>query len=264
MTPDDTLEIGGLGRLSSDQLLGGKVVVAQPEKGFRATADTVLMAAAVPARAGDRVCELGTGNGAAALCLAARVAGAAVDGFEIQPQLVELARRNAATNQASDRVVVRPADIAAPAPSVIRATYDHVMANPPYFVGRNATASPEPSRATAAIEGKAGLAAWIDFALAVLKPKGSLTLVYRAERLPELLALLAGRAGDIRVLPLLPGNGKAAKRIVIQARKGMRAPFKLLPGLVLHDGDGYTCAADNVLRHGAPLQLTEPSGKEGL
>ncbi len=56
----------------------------------------------------------------------------------------------------------------------------------------------------------------------MLRDKGMLTFIHRADRLGDLLAELAGRAGDIVVFPLWPGEGKPAKRIVLHARRAAR------------------------------------------
>src|ERR1700735_5572240 len=84
--------------LTEGHLLGGRVRYAQPRTGFRSGIDPVLLAAAVPARPGERVLEAGSGAGAASLCLAARVAGISGLGVERDPALVEIAARNAAAN----------------------------------------------------------------------------------------------------------------------------------------------------------------------
>jgi len=56
---------------TEDALLGGRVRLLQAKVGYRAAIDPVLLAAAIPARAGQRVLDLGCGAGAASLCLAA-------------------------------------------------------------------------------------------------------------------------------------------------------------------------------------------------
>jgi tRNA1(Val) A37 N6-methylase TrmN6 len=130
------------------------------------------------------------------------------------------------------------------------------MANPPYLQDGAATPSPDAGKARANVEGDAALADWVRFALAMVRPKGSVTFIHRADRLDALLAAMAGKAGDIAVFPLWPGNGKPASRIIVRARKGVATPTRLLPGLVLHEADGrYTAAADAVLREGAGLVL---------
>jgi tRNA1(Val) A37 N6-methylase TrmN6 len=86
------------------------------------------------------------------------------------------------------------------------------------------------------------------------RPKGTITLIHRADRLDAILAELWGRAGEIVIFPLWPGAGKAAKRVIVRARKGVATPTRLAAGLVLHETDGrYTAAAEAVLRDGAGL-----------
>src|SRR5277367_7136876 len=80
--------------LTEGHLLGGRVRYAQPRDGFRSGIEPVLLAAAVPARAGERVLEVGSGAGAALLCLAARVSGVVGLGLERDAALAALAADN--------------------------------------------------------------------------------------------------------------------------------------------------------------------------
>jgi tRNA1(Val) A37 N6-methylase TrmN6 len=242
-------------RLTEDRLLGGRVLLRQPAQGYRAAIDPVLLAAAVPAREGDAVLEPGTGAGAAALCLAARVPGCRIVGIEKDPALVRLARDNAALNGSEGRLAVVEGEVPAPPAGIARGSFDHAMANPPYLAP-GGTASPDPLKRAANVEREAGLADWIAFALAMVRAKGSLTFIHRADRIEALLAGLAGKAGALVVFPLWPKAGAAAKRILVRARKGVAGPSRLAPGLVLHGPDGrYTEAAEAVLRDGAFLEI---------
>jgi tRNA1(Val) A37 N6-methylase TrmN6 len=243
--------------LTCDALLGGRVRLWQPATGYRAATDPVLLAAACPARPGERVLDLGCGVGAAALCLAARVEGLELHGLELQSDYAALARRNAEANGAA--FAVHEGDIAAP-PAALRARmYDHVIANPPFFPA-DGPASPRADRDAARRESPGGVAAWVDTGLRRLRQGGWLTLIHRVERLPELLAALEGRAGDAAVLPLAPREGRPAPRVIVKARKDSRGPFRLAAPLVLHggaahvaDGDDFTAAAAAILRHGEAL-----------
>ncbi len=88
------------------------------------------------------------------------------------------------------------------------------------------------------------------------EPGGTITMIYRVERLTELERLLADGAGDLTVLALLPRAGRPAKRAIVWATKGSSAPARRLDGLVVHRRDGsYTEAVEAVLRDGAPLPL---------
>ena len=106
------------------------------------------------------------------------------------------------------------------------------------------------------MDGHGDIADWARFCLAMAGPGGTVTMIYRAERLAELERLLAADAGELTVLALLPRAGRPAKRAIVRARKGSSAPARRLDGLVMHRPDGsYTEAVEAVLRHGAPLPL---------
>jgi len=241
---------------SEGSLLDGRVRLRQPVRGYRVAIDPVFLAAAVPAVAGDRALDAGCGVGAAALCLAMRVAGCSVTGIERDPEIAQIANDNVALNGLGGRVEVLAVDLLAPPARLVPGSFDHVLANPPHLAAGTATPPPDPGRAAAHVEGEADLAAWVRFLLAMVRPKGSLTLIHRADRLEALLAALNGRAGEIVVFPLWPGAGKPAKRVLVRARKDIAAPTRLSPGLILHEPDGrYTAAAETVLREGAGLTL---------
>lgn len=241
--------------ITEDTLLGGRVKLRQPAEGYRAAIDPVFLAAAVPAQAGQAVLDVGVGVGAAALCLALRVPGCRISGIELQPALAALARDNVALNGLAGRVDVLTGNLAAPPPRLAPGSFHHVMTNPPFLDPDRASAPPHPGKAAANLEGEVDLARWLRFCVTMLRPKGTLTVVHRADRLDELLANLRGRVGEITVCPLWPKAGRPAKRILLRARKGIAAPLELLPGLVLHEADGnYTPAARAVLWNGAAIE----------
>lgn len=242
--------------LTDDRLLDGRVHLRQPAEGFRASIDAVLLAAAVQAAEGDSVLDVGSGTGAAALCLAARVEGAQVTGIESDRTLVRLAGDNAEASGLAGRARFYLGDLVAPPIRLSPASFDHVMANPPFAPAGSGRAPHHPGRAQAMIEGQVTLAGWLDFCLRMVKMGGTVTVIQRADRLDEVLAGLSRRLGAIVVLPLWPHAGEPAKRVVIGGRKGSGAPLTLLPGLVLHRPDGgYTPAAETVLRGGGALDL---------
>ena len=239
-----------------DRLLDGRVRLLQPEAGYRVAIDTVFLAAAVPAAPGDLVLELGAGVGAAALCLAWREPGCRVIGIERDRAAARLARRNIELNAVVGRVDVMVGDILRPPPRLAPGSFNHVMANPPHLAPQTASASPSAAKASATVEGEAAIEDWIKAAQTMLRPKGSFTLVHRADRLDAILAALHGRMGEIVVFPLWPGGSRPAQRVLLRARKGIATPLRLAPGLVLHEPDGrYTAAADAILREGAGLVL---------
>jgi tRNA1(Val) A37 N6-methylase TrmN6 len=242
-------------------LLGGRISVLQPEQGHRAGSDAVFLAASVPARASERVLDAGAGVGVAGLCILARVADLEVTAVEADGSLCALAASNAARNGVAARFRVIEADVAAPAEALkakglMRESYDHVIANPPFHVAGTVRSAPDQGRAFAHVMGDGALENWVRFLATMAAPKGFLTLIHRPDSLTDLLKLLERRFGDIAVFPLFPKRGEPATRVILQGRKGSRAGLRLLPGLALHEPDGrYTAKAEAVLRGGEGLEL---------
>jgi tRNA1(Val) A37 N6-methylase TrmN6 len=130
----------------------------------------------------------------------------------------------------------------------------HVLMNPPFRDQARQQASPDRRRALAHAASLATLPAWVRTATRLLRPRGTLTLIWRADGLLEVLASLARAFGGPSVLPVHGRAGQPGVRVLVRAIKGSRAPLELLPGLVLNDSLGRpTPEAQAVLRDGAPL-----------
>lgn len=239
---------------SEDHFLGGRLVIRQPVDGYRAGSDPMFLAAAVPAKAADKVLDLGCGVGTASLCLLERLAGVSVVGLELQPELAGLARANAQANGFADRLQVVEGCLTEPPAEAPYHHFDHVITNPPWYEPGTIRPPTAQSKAIGHME-DVELADWLKQAVRFLKPKGRLFVIHRADRLGDILAGLNPlRVGEVRVFPLWPKAGKAATRVVVAARKDAKTPLEVLPGLLLHHPDGgYTDKADDVLRRGAAL-----------
>ena len=237
--------------LTEDTLLGGKVRLLQPRRGYRVAVDAVLLAAAVDAGPGERVLDLGAGVGSVGLCVAARVPGCSVIGIELQTPLQALAQRNAELNGVTSRVSTIQHDLAAPLPADL-GLFDHVVTNPPYLSAAVADPSPDPSKALATVESSADLARWLAVATAALKAAGTLTIIHRSDRLEEIVDHLATLGFGEIATKLLP----PAARVLICARPAAALKRRLSVPLVLHRPEGgYTDEAEAILRHGASLAI---------
>lgn len=247
--------------ITENAYLGGRLIIRQPARGYRAGVDPVLLAASVPAKSGDTVLELGCGVGTAALCLAARVPGLALTGIELQSAYAALARENATANALPLDVI--EADLAALPTDLRQRQFTHVIANPPYFDRAAGSRATDTGRETAMGE-DLPLELWVDTAARRLAPKGLATFIHRAERLPDLLAAMQSRLGSLECLPLQPRVGRAAKLVLVRGRKGGRAAFRLHAPILMHDGakhekdgDDYTPEISAVLRDGGVLAFPD-------
>ncbi|KZY48899.1 methyltransferase [Roseovarius sp. HI0049] len=250
----------GDGDVTTDEFLGGKLRIVQPRRGYRAGIDAVLLAAAVPAQTGDSVLDLGCGVGVAALCLGRRVPGMRLVGLELQPDYVALACHNGGENALIFEAI--EGDLS-DMPRILRQQqFDHVIANPPYFDRSAGTRATDAGR-EAAMGEATPLAEWVKQAARRCAPGGYVSLIHRAERLPELLTEVARHLGSIELLPLIPRRGREARLVLIRARKGGRAEFRLHEGWILHEGvahpgdrENYTAATARVLRNGEALPFS--------
>ncbi len=244
-------------------MLGGRLRLKQPRRGHRVGHDAILLAAACPARAGERVVDLGAGVGAAGLALALRVAGIEVTLVEVDAGLARLAAENAQINGLAARVTLgRPRCRRAGAGLRGRGARARVgRARPDESAVQRSGAAKSlarPSAPARPCRARGALAGWIKTAARLLRPRGTLTLIWRADGLAEVLQALAPAFGAATVLPVHPGEEQAAIRVLVRATKASRAPLVLLPGLVLNDRAGRpTAQAESVLRAGAALPLSE-------
>ncbi|MDA7428245.1 methyltransferase domain-containing protein [Primorskyibacter aestuariivivens] len=246
---------------TDNAFLGGRLQILQPAQGYRAGVDPVFLAASIPARPGQEVLELGCGVGTALFCLGARVAGLELHGVELQPEYAALARENARRNGMAAEIT--DADISCLPPALRGRSFDHVIANPPYFDRDTGHASPDGPRETGRGEALP-LGDWVQVAAKRLRPGGHASFIQRIERLPELLQGMSAHLGSVEVLPLAPRVGRGAKLVLIRGRKGGGAAFRLHAPLILHrgtrherDGDDYTPLISKVLRNGAALPFEQ-------
>ena len=251
------------GELTDDAVLGGRLRLHQPKRGHRVGHDAILLAAATPAHAGEHAVDLGAGVGAAGLALAARVDGITVTLVEIDPALAALAADNAARNALAARVRALALDATVPARALTAAGLKpgyaaRVLMNPPFNDPARQRTSPDRRRRLAHAGRGESLAAWIKTAAWLLAARGTVSLIWRADGLAEVLGALAPGFGAIAILPVHGKPAEPAIRVLVRAAKASRAPTMLLPGLMLNDASGRpTAGAEAVLRAGAALPLGE-------
>ena len=235
-------------------VLNQKVRLLQPpEGGFRTSLDSVMLAAACPAKEGQSVLDAGCGVGGASFCLLWRVPGIRLTGIDWEETYRELAHRNILLNTVTGSAEFIHADIRTYDPDT---TFDHVIMNPPYFEAGRHTPSPDTIRAQANghQDEELTLEDWIRAAHRLVRSNGSLTLIYPAHGTDKIILALGKKFGAVEIIPLWPKQGVEAKRVIIRAIKDRQTPARILPGLVLHQPDGaYTPEADQVLRDGAPI-----------
>jgi tRNA1(Val) A37 N6-methylase TrmN6 len=226
------------GELTEDAFLGGKLHLRQPKSGHRAGHDAVLLAAATPARSGDRVVDLGAGVGAAGLAVARRVEGIKLVLVEIDEGLAELARGNALSNAIAAETIVLDVTSgvgAFSAAGLSPDSVDVVLMNPPFNDAARHRASPDRAREVAHVATAATLENWTHAARRILKSGGTLAMIWRADGIAEVLAALGRGFGSLVVLPVHADVTSPAIRVLVRAVKGGKAPTCIQPALILND-----------------------------
>lgn len=247
----DTGRPRALSDVTEDAFLGGRLRLRQPKRGHRAGHDAMLLAAATPAQAGHCVVEFGAGVGAAGLALARRISGLDLVLVEIDEVLADLARANAALNDLVARVLVL--DVAARPGAFASAglppdSADVVMMNPPFNVASRFRSSPDKQDAHIATDDTLGQ--WVHAARRILKPGGTMTLIWRADGLADVLAALSRGFGSVAMMPVHSVPASPAIRILIRATKGGRAPMELFPALLLNDEAGNSAPEARAILEG--------------
>lgn len=246
---------------SRDGFLGNQLLIDQPRSGsHRSGLDAVLLAASLSEGSTGHVVDLGAGVGVAGLAVAYRLPEVTVTLVEIDPDLARLARGNAMLNAAvGDRAHVVTADVLAPAAERQAAGLtdnmaDHVIMNPPFHLADRGRSSPAPARARAHALNVDAMDGWIRAAAALLKPSGTLTVIFRADELPRLLDAIGTRVGSLSLLPVHAHAGEPAHRLILRGKPQGRAPLRLLPALVLHAHDGSFRPDVEIVLRGTALQ----------
>jgi len=231
-------------------LLRGRIKFLQPEKGFHASMDSVFLAAAVNTSVkGAKLLDMGCGVGTVGLCVTSRLSDIELTGIDIQPELIELANKNAALNNIKANFICSNIK----EEKIIENNYfNEIVMNPPYMESGTHTPSPDKIKATSHGEGVSdtSLEEWIKYSHQKLKQGGTLSIIHRADRLDDIIPHLTKRRwfGSIVIYPMHSYAGDDAKRIIVKARKERYDRLVIKSGIVIHNTDGkYTDEAEEIL-----------------
>lgn len=245
---------------TTDAFLGGQVMLVQPAvDAHRSGSDAVFLAATLNGATGA-ILDMGAGAGTVGLMAAHANPEAHITLAEQDQQMLACCAKSLERNPSlAARTKVLEVDLLASEPQRIacglqRASFDHVLSNPPYRKAGHVRVNP--AKQAAHVVSDDDLDAWMRTAASVLKSGGSLTLIFAADGLSDLMAALKGRFGAITILGLHPSEGLPAERVLVRAIKGRKTPVRLLPGLVLHREDGkYTGQARSILEGHSAIAL---------
>jgi tRNA1Val (adenine37-N6)-methyltransferase len=220
-----------------DRFYHGRILVLQKKRGYRFSLDAPLLAGFIRTRPTDRLLELGAGNGIISLLLS-RKSFRRIVCLEIQPALVDLARRNIALNHLEDRVSVVEQDLRTYRPGE---KYDVVFSNPPYIKKMGGQLSPSGEKSVAKHEIKCDIFDIMHVAGKVLERDGRACVIYPAKRKADFDRALEETGLGVKTLRFVhPRSGEAAHWFLAECRFAVSSQ-EIRPPLCVYDKRGeYT------------------------
>jgi tRNA1Val (adenine37-N6)-methyltransferase len=218
-----------------DTLFGGALSLLQSRNGYRFSLDPLLLARFVTCRPGEKIADLGSGNGVMALVLAYLHSSLAITGVEIQTSMVDRARRNARMNGFEKRVMILQGDVRHIEKVLRPESFAGVVCNPPYRPTASGRTSPQAERKMARHEIMAGLGDFLRAGAYLLPIKGRMALVYPALRFIELLQSMRRANLEPKRLRVVHSFADdAASLVLVEGVKGGKSGVEVLPPLMIY------------------------------
>jgi tRNA1Val (adenine37-N6)-methyltransferase len=220
---------------SLDSLFDGRIQLYQSRAGYRFSLDAVLLAHFVTIQARDKIVDLGAGNGAISLMLAFLAPSARVVGLEIQPAMIERARRSVVLNGLTARVSMRCGDVRALATLGEGKSFDVVVCNPPYRSPLSGRVSPNSEKRIARHEFEGALGDFLRAGSFLLRRRGRLALIYPAFRCVDVLASMRAAGIEPKRLRMVHSfYASEASLILAEGVKGGRSEIVVQAPLIVY------------------------------
>lgn len=234
--------------------------LVQPEGGYRFSLDSLLLASFARVTRGQTGLDLGCGCGVVALGLLLRQPELRITGVELNPRSVEAAGQNAIDLNLTDKLTIARGDVADWRPERV---VDFVVANPPYRKLGKGRPSAGEGRAAARFEESGTFAQFARCAAVALKTRGRFAFVHLPERLPELMADLAGAGLTPKRMRLVHGRAdQEARMVLLETVKAAGHGLKVEPPLILHEGRGRNTRLTGQALAFCPFLACNPSEGE--
>lgn len=189
-----------------------------------------------------KILDIGTGNAPIPLILSQKTSSQ-IYGIEIQKDLYDLAVETLKINNLENRISLINDD-ANNLMSYFKAEdIDVILSNPPYFkVDNQSKRNVIPQKAIARHELKLNLDQLLKISYKLLKNTGKFAMVYRTERVSEVLTMMSKyRLEPKRLLFVFPKKGLPSNLFLVEGVKNAKPGIKSVNYLVAHDEDGsYT------------------------
>ena len=229
------------GERIDDLQRNGYRIIQNPER-FCFGMDAVRLSSFAKAKPGERVLDLGCGNGIIPILMEAKTKGEKFFGLEIQEESADLARRSVALNELEEKIEIVTGDMKEAVDIFGAASFHVITMNPPYMTGNHGLVNPGDAKAIARHEITCTLEDMISQASKVLKSKGRFYMVHRPFRLAEIMTLMVKYHLEPKRMRLVyPYVDKEPNMVLIEGLKGGNSRITVEPPLIVYDAPGvYT------------------------
>ena len=226
------------GERVDDLQRNGYRIIQNPER-FCFGMDAVLLSSFAKAKPGEKVLDLGTGNGIVPILMEAKTKGEKFFGLEIQEESADLARRSVALNELEEKIEIVTGDMKEAVNIFGAASFHVITMNPPYMTGNHGIVNPGDAKAIARHEITCSLEDMISQASKVLKCKGRFYMVHRPFRLAEIMSLMVKYHLEPKRMRLVyPYVDKEPNMVLIEGLKGGNSRITVEPPLIVYEKPG--------------------------
>jgi len=255
-----------------DDLQYENLKIIQNTDGFRFGIDSVLLTEfARDIKNGCKMVDLGTGTGIISILLSKKVKPKEIIAIEKQAEVADMARRSVELNELQNQIKIINCDIKdlfnsnkeiregkdnkikldkedktkidrTTAIRFVRNSFDVVVTNPPYKKKGTGIDSATNTQQLSRVESTATLADWVETASNLLNTRGSLYMVYRTDRMSELIECLNRNRLQIKRMRFVHSKvSEQSNLVLIKAVKDAKIFVTIEKPLIIYNEDGsYT------------------------
>lgn len=221
------------GERLDDLQLNGLELIQNPDK-FCFGIDAVLLSDFARVKPGERLLDLGTGNGIIPVLLSAKTDAGHLTGLEIQDDIAEMARRSIAHNHLEERIDIVTGDIKEAAEIFKPAFFDVITTNPPYMLADHGLRNPDDAKAIARHEVMCSLDDILRESMRLLQDKGRFYMVHRPFRLTEILIKMNYyKIEPKRIQFVHPYIDREPSMVLVEGVRGAKPRVKIEPPIIL-------------------------------
>lgn len=231
-----------------DDLELNNLKIIQKKDGFCFGIDSILLADfAKKIKNNSNVLDLGTGTGILGILLCEKTNLKSIIGVEVQKDIAEMANRTIILNNLENRFSILNENIKEIDKILKLDSYDAIITNPPYKKNNSGKINSTETKLISRHEIKAELSDFVKVSFKMLKDKGSLYMVHRAERLADIIyEMRLNKIEPKRIKFVYSNINCEAKLVLIEAVKNGKSFITVENPLIIYNENGeYT---DEILR----------------